>query len=417
MSDTLLNQVVSLVNTHQPLFNKVEAPGLFGGQSGIALLYAQLYQVTNDELYAERLTQTLHRLAAQLPQVAAHSTLTYGMAGIGWLLQHLANRDLLDVDLTDVEQWIIDSLATDRHNRNAELMTGLAGKGVYFLERGTAGTDGLRQVIEAIARSTETIPGGIAWHYVSPYTDAPTYSLGLSHGVPGVISFLAKAHRQRICPNLTQPLLEASVSWLLQQRLVGAAQGSGQFPGYAGDTQPTRLAWCYGDLGVAVALWHAAGALNRPDWHLLAIELVEEAALRTLPESGVRCSNDYIDSGFCHGTAGLAHLFHRFQQATNSLRIQQAAQYWLQQTQQAAVRSDAGTASFLTYTATDYAPQPNGTIALSWQTDAGLLEGITGIALVLLTFASPTTPAWDACLMTDLSPIASPYEIGTNILV
>jgi hypothetical protein len=46
-------------------------------------------------------------------------------------------------------------------------------------------------------------------------------------------------------------MLDGAVAWLLAQRLPGAGAA---FPSYVGagiDPRPTRLAWCYGDLGLA----------------------------------------------------------------------------------------------------------------------------------------------------------------------
>ncbi len=66
-----------------------------------------------------------------------------------------------------------------------------------------------------------------------------------------------------------------------------------------------RLAWCYGDPGIAASLMAAAGAAGRPDWYRVAVDVACRAAARDLALAGVK------DSGICHGAAGLAHIFNR----------------------------------------------------------------------------------------------------------
>ena len=74
-----------------------------------------------------------------------------------------------------------------------------------------------------------------------------------------------------------------------------------------------RLAWCYGDLDIAISLWHAGNALNNQIWKNKSlqifrscIELVEEQDLLT-------------EFGICHGTSGIAMIFRRIYLETEEL--------------------------------------------------------------------------------------------------
>src|SRR5438093_719443 len=73
---------------------------------------------------------------------------------------------------------------------------------------------------------------------------------------------------------------------------------------------PTRVAWCYGDLGIAVALFLAARCVNESSWQNEALALARNVAGRPPEQSGVK------DCGLCHGAAGVGHLFNRLFQAT-----------------------------------------------------------------------------------------------------
>src|SRR5262249_52458102 len=133
------------------------------------------------------------------------------------------------------------------------------------------------------------------------------YNLGVAHGVPGVIALLGLVCAAGIARAEARRLLDCAVTWLLTQ------QGPGGFPHWIEPqvaASPARLAWCYGDPGVASALLCAARHVTEPDWERAAVVIAHQAARRPVAQSGVR------DAGLCHGAAGLGHLFNRLFQAT-----------------------------------------------------------------------------------------------------
>jgi len=150
----------------------------------------------------------------------------------------------------------------------------------------------------------------------------------------------------------------------------------------------TRVAWCYGDLGVSVALLAAATAAERSDWRDDALALAHGMADRSFETSQVN------DTGLCHGAAGVAHLFNRLAQATGDTALAAAADRWFDRT--LAMRRDDGIAGF------PRAAPSDGTV--KWEPDADLLNGAAGVALALHAAISPIEPAWDQVLLADLSP-------------
>jgi hypothetical protein len=89
---------------------------------------------------------------------------------------------------------------------------------------------------------------------------------------------------------------------------------------------PSRLAWCYGDPGVAAALLVAAQAVGEKSRERQALEIALHAAARPPEQARV------VDAGLCHGAAGLGHLFNRMFQATGEKRLAEAARFWFQRT-------------------------------------------------------------------------------------
>jgi lantibiotic modifying enzyme len=93
-----------------------------------------------------------------------------------------------------------------------------------------------------------------------------------------------------------------------------------------------------------------------------------------------------VDAGFCHGTAGLAHLYNRMYQATGEPRLGRAAVHWLERTLEWCRLAEDGGGWWVAGSA-DPRQGP-------W-TGIDLVHGAAGIALVLLAAATPVEPVWD----------------------
>jgi lantibiotic modifying enzyme len=213
-------------------------------------------------------------------------------------------------------------------------------------------------------------------------------NLGLAHGVPGVVAILARYITAGVDVARARVLLDAAMAFL---RSVSGPRAGSRFAAWlpSSPSSTARVAWCYGDLGVAVAMMSAATATGREEWRRDAIELALGMAARPFATSQV------IDTGLCHGAAGAAHLFNRLAQATGEAELARAADTWFAQT--LAMRNDQPIAGFPRGVLTDNEP--------GWEAGADLLTGATGIALALHAAISPIEPAWDQLLLSDLSPM------------
>ena len=129
----------------------------------------------------------------------------------------------------------------------------------------------------------------------------------------------------------------------------------------------SHLAWCYGDLGIGMALWQAGKSTNNSDWKEKGFEILLQTTQRQQYEdSFVR------DAGICHGSAGLAMIFHRMYLETGRNEFHDAIDHWLYKSLQKASFED-GLVGYKTF------------IKEEWICDYSLLNGISGIGLVLLT--------------------------------
>jgi hypothetical protein len=287
-----------------------------------------------------------------------------------------------------------------------DLYEGLVGFGVYALERmpRPSAASLLALIVDRLAETAERRRPGIAWrtHGVrTPSRDLrldrrrfPDWDLGVVHGVPGVIAFLGgvcSAGVPASTARTAHALLEKAVIWLLAQRL--SKETGGCFPYAVGPRIPktaTRLAWCYGDPGIAAALLAAARASGERRWEKQAIQIGLHAARRT------QDMMDVHDAGLCHGAAGLGHIFHRIHRTTEDERFAKAARFWFARTlaMRGTRRAFGGFAAYM----------PNVEGKPAWQPLPGFLTGAAGVALALVAATSEAEPDWDRALMISLRP-------------
>jgi hypothetical protein len=329
-----------------------------------------------------------------------------GFAGIAWAVQQFlpAWQDGAADPLDGIDAVLVDCLA---RNRVAELdvTAGLAGIGVYLLSRAPrpAAASGLQAIVAQLAQRAERpAAGGVTWRVPPAALDevdrvaypAGRYDLGVAHGVAGIMAFLARVAAAGIETAQATDLLQGAVAWLLRQARDSADQC--RFPYWVapvGAAVSSVPAWCYGDLGIALALLATAFAAGRADWQAEAIDLglfVAERSMQMPPK---------VDAGICHGTSGVAHQFNRLFQATGRTRFRDAARYWYEQTfrLQAPGTGIGGFRALIR----------DENFQDLWIASPELLSGAAGIGLGLLAGLLPHEPTWDRMLLISPLPVLS----------
>ena len=381
-----------------------DAASLAAGRAGVALLHGYLSLAGHRRAHhAHSALDLLDAAAVALEHTAMTAGLYGGFTGIAWADAHLTSR--LPADADDDRHDAVDQ-AVEHHLSQApwpgdyDLISGLTGLGVYALERRQSprGEPMFARVVEQLALMAERQGRGVTWHrsprlhltaaraaeYPSGY-----YDLGVAHGAPGVIALLGTACACKAADANAVSLLEGAVTWLLDQRLDPSA--SSVFPHFVvpeAGSEPSRLAWCYGDAGVAAALMVAARGAGRVGWEREALGIARRAADRPFDQTGVR------DAGLCHGAAGVAHIFNRLYHATGEAWLAEAARSWFARALDFRQPGE-GTGGFLAL------DRPDGRED-RWHADPGLLTGASGVALALLSACAPIEPAWDRVLLLEM---------------
>ncbi|HEU4729069.1 MAG TPA: lanthionine synthetase C family protein [Kofleriaceae bacterium] len=323
-----------------------------------------------------------------------------GAARIAFAVGHLSAGEDADTACEMIERSLLRYLGEP--TESYDLISGLVGIAVPVLQRIADGKPSpssepiARSILDHLERLARPSDAGLSWH--TPPSLLPDWqrtlapegytNLGLAHGIPGIVAILARYLAAGVEVRRARALLEGAVGYL---RSVASptfgARYAAWLPSPRADAQP-RVAWCYGDLGVSVALMAAASATAREDWRAEALDLAHGMAARPFDQSMV------IDAGLCHGAAGVAHLFNRLAQATGDAELARSAEAWFTRTLE--MRRAEPIAGFPRGLPVD------GTT--TWEPAADLLTGATGVALALHAAISSIEPAWDQLLLADLSP-------------
>ena len=387
---------------NQSLNRSFWQPSIGGGLSGIALFLAYLHEVRPDQGYDDLAAELLDRAIDAVGETPSPPWLYGGFPGVAWVGEHLQGRLFEEEPGEDAGEEIAEALAKllehSPWKRDYDLISGLVGVGIYALERmpRPGGELCLRRVLDRLEETAEERPEGVTW-WTNPellpeetrreYPEG-NYNLGLAHGVPGVVGLLGEMCAAGVEVDRAGALLDKTVSWLLAHRNPEgspACFGYNWVPGRAPESNSSRLAWCYGDLGVALSLLLAAQGAGRSDWEKEALAIARQCAARSVENAGV------VDAGLCHGALGDAHLFNRLYQATGDAAFAEAARHWYERGLNLR-RPGEGYAGFPSW-------GPDRDRQMTWIADPGFLTGAAGIGLALLGATTPIEPQWDRLLL------------------
>src|SRR6266536_2682886 len=388
-----------------PWSAEISDASLSGGSAGLAVLCAYLSRagLDDDENAAQFLAHAVNSVSAQQMGPSLYG----GFTGIAWTAAHLQEQ-LLDPE-DDPNEAIDEALKTYLDHSpwqdDYDLIVGLVGIGVYAIERlpHASAVECLERVVDRLNEIAERNVKGVTWltrpdllpEWQRALCPDGYYNLGLAHGVPGVIALLGqvcasddeKLHAARY---KARALLDGAVAWLLAQQPEDRTQS---FPSWVGpgiSPKPTRLAWGYGDLGIAVALLGAARGAREPAWEQEAMMIARRAAARPVEKSGV------VDCGLCRGAAGAGHLFNRLFQASGDEMLWDAARFWFARTLEMRKPGEA-VAGFPAWM-----PDPERPEDKRWVAEPGILEGASGVALALLAATTDIEPEWDRMMLVSI---------------
>ncbi|HEU4610976.1 MAG TPA: lanthionine synthetase C family protein [Kofleriaceae bacterium] len=349
---------------------------VFKGDAATALLLG--------ELGADGIESRLEHALAIATSAPLTIALIGGVAGMSWLLDHVAAGPELDALLEHFDAALLRHIDVSRWTDRKDLVSGLAGVGVMLAQRGD---ERARRIAERVLSHFEATAiastSGVTWRTEPRFLPEAQRAvfpdgmidLGVAHGVPGVIGMLVQFVEAAIEPERSRALLELAIAWLLDAVPDGRPRFGTSWPV---DYKTRRIGWCYGDTGVAAVLLRASQVIGSAQLANTALELLRQA----IPILDARGAPD---ASLCHGAAGLAHAYNLAFQHTHDDEMREQALKWLHEVlrMRAPGRGIAGYQSIKV-------DGPGRRL----EDDVTLLTGVVGTALVLLAATSEHEPAW-----------------------
>lgn len=393
---TIEDQVLNLADLIRKNYSQMEHIGVLGGKSGLALFEFYCAKYFNDDNWADVGEEILISCQNAINEGYSLASYAYGIAGYGWSLLHLVEKGFIIIDseelLDPLDKYLLAQMKYEIQHHNLDFLHGAMGYGFYFLKRYQCSTTKKNKYLEILENLVVQIKkmairegNGIKWEAIIDVANQKkVFNLGLSHGMGSIIYLLSKISFNGILQSLVNPLIEEAVNYILKHEASG--KGVSLFPNWIEPDEPieynSRVAWCYGDLGIAYALSMTGELLGNYHYTEKAYQILQHTSKRKYPQETF-----VVDSGFCHGSFGNFKLFHNLNKKYSDEGLRKAAEFWLSDGLNKTLKDNNSPYQQYNY------------FTNSWKFEVNLLEGISGIGLTLVDYLSNDINEWDECLM------------------
>lgn len=373
-------------NIAEYLINDISSgiPGLMDGDAGIALFSYYYSRYSERKKWADKGFTFLEYLFEEINRGFSYPSFAGGLAGICWTVDHLVKYDFLAKslvgDLSAVDNYLLDRMLRYGELNLFDFFHGAGGIALYFLSKNNISSEqrsALGRFVTIIARNAiYDDDGAVCWKYPVQKGDIPgSINMGMAHGLPGLIRLLIRFCQREIQPEIAKKLIAGACKYLVKN-VIKSGDSVSLFPAHVADTgpvKPSRLAWCYGDLGIGYALETAGIILETKEFKDFGMKVL----LHTLGRTSPVC-NGIKGPFFCHGAAGVAYMYHRIYMISGDSRFKDAALYWIDVLfhHPVIINGRNGRCN----------PIPN---------NISLLNGWSGIGLVLISMCSGQLSCWD----------------------
>lgn len=374
----------------QNMYNSVS---LFGGNTGLLLFLYNYTKISDNSKYRILADRLIDFILDSIENGAFTHTFSNGLSGVLYLFDLLEKQGFVNIDISEsqgvLEDYMIKEARKDFYERNYDYLHGALGVGLYFLKKKSQMffVDELVNILDNEAEK-DIVRKTVKWKFsYGKNSNERVYNISMSHGMSSIIIFLSRTFQQNVMNPRIIPLLEGAINYVLEQEMDETTYGS-YFPNLSLEEKDhvtflwkSRLAWCYGDLGVAFSLWFAGKTTGNIFWQEKGLNVLLNSTRRRLD-----IENSVIDSGICHGTAGIAMIYRRMYLETANEIFSEASNYWINQTLNYSVFND-GLAGYKSY------------LNNEWVDDYSFLTGISGIGVVLISYLADDFQEWDELLL------------------
>lgn len=349
--------------------------GLMTGNAGEALfLYYYCFWSGNDEFYdiaSERFLDGVEHITVPLTSSTSpldlHTSFYDGIGGVGWEIVHLLAHRIIEGDISDtmgsVEPWLYRRMIYDLRQNRLDLFRGATGIGLYAVGRDDRlSKEYLRRFVTELSRTV----------FEERIYDSET-DCSMASGMGAMILLLVKIGAKH--PDI--PEVQALLDYF-GKRLTACIRNM-----LRAEVLPNsgEVGWKDGVLSV---LWVALRS------RLADPALCSGLADRVVDEyHGRIAASGPFDSGIAGGLVSAAHIENRIYHLTGNGEYGEFARILYEMELDAATFTTPGSGYTIWLTASDG----------FYGVHSGLLNGLAGIGLALLSAVSDKEPVWDECIM------------------
>lgn len=356
------------------------APGLLVGNGGIVLFLAHYYKyVEQDKMIFERIEFLLENSLSYFFKYKIDDNISIGTSGLIWLINHLISLEILESDSLEIAELLSDKLfataSKDIDDLKIDFISGFTGKfeALKILNK--------TEELQIIKNQINNLCRDFYFSNFSILIEKNKFiDLGFAHGLPNFILFIA-------ANNINNQIIDKYFDLILKTynaksifnsnipiRILNPTQNDVEFS--------NRFGWCYGDLGIIYSMVRLL-KLNNYKKALSIFDFLKRNVNNiNLESSGVNYFNSIncFDIGFCHGLSGIYHLLKEVNLIMKSQVVENLS-YW-----ENLLVDNIGKMINVV--------ELSGSASYQNQDILGLLNGLSGAGLVLLTKSSKDS-SWD----------------------
>lgn len=378
--------------------------GILGGESGSSLLLAQLFLKTRKPIYITKLNENLNFIIDVINKASDKEPITpyfsNGIAGFGWLLCYIKEHNIIEIPNYLFEQ--MDNILSDSINQNPDMpwdiLHGKLGIVRYFLKR--CNRELVANTLYYLQKTAIIDNNEYRWLSQDHFhltVAGHNFDCGLAHGMAGILYFLSKAYElgieRELCLKLGNGIIMFYFNNEQDIRMVGSYFPNRVMMQKTSTTPPqfSRLAWCYGDLGILYSIYLYYHKIGNSEGMNDIVKKLQQTTLRK------NCDfNGVHDAMICHGSAGIAHIYNRLYFMTDLIEFKEAAFYWLRVSLK--ISRDESVSPPFKFVVSAFSSKEKSNKP-KWDESLGLLEGVIGLELVLLSFYNYRHMDWDEVIM------------------
>ena len=360
-------------------YSVLKEPGLLNGLAGISCFFFHFYIYSGEDRYKKAAYNCLEKVIQAINNGFNMPSFATGLAGIYWLFEYLGKKEFISREESSALSGlkpIFKSYAKESFRRgNYDFLHGALGMAMTGL-----GPEMIDLITNETGRTSKPESNNCVSWLSRDINGNSEINFGLAHGIPSIILILSAIYKKNKEDRIIKSHISPGIDYLITHMEPGPEADS-LFPSRIKEDKtirPSRMAWCYGDPGVAAAIYQTGTNCSRADWQNMAIEILKHAAKRKeFNSTGIE------DACICHGSAGLAIVFFKAWSDTGRIEFYNASCYWLQRT--------------LDFGGKDGEYLFKG--IHGFEVRYGVLEGIAGVGLSLLAMLEGELPGWEKALL------------------